>query len=104
MLAVRLERNVLQQHDLVIAADLLEGAAEMDGGILLVALGIFLPGTSNAARRVEQPFAVWVVPCPANQRTYRVRHIVGDVAGGRRLDEIAVVGIAMIIAHPLSSR
>ena len=76
MLAMRLERDVLQQHDLVIAADLLEGAAEMVGRILAIAAGIFAPGARDALRRVEQPLAVGIVAGPADQGPHRLLDVV----------------------------
>ena len=72
MLAMRLERDVLQQHDLVIAADLLEGAAEMVRRILGIAARIFLPGARDPRRRVEQPLAVGIVAGPADQGPHRL--------------------------------
>src|SRR5690349_9790802 len=104
VLAVRLERDVPQEHDLVIAADLFEGAAEVDRGILGIALGIFLPRTGDAARRVEQALAVRVVAGPADERSDGLGDILRNRAGRRRLDQIAIVGIAVIVAHVASSR
>src|SRR3546814_18919784 len=77
MVAMRLERNVAQQHDLVIAADLLEGARQMDRGILVIALAIFLPSTRDAARRIAQALARRVVARPYDQRAYGVGDLVG---------------------------
>ena len=68
MLAVRLERNVLQKHDFVIAADLLEGPGQMHRRVFGIALEIFAPGAGDAARCIEQPFACRVVAGPADQR------------------------------------
>src|SRR5436309_2744687 len=104
VLAMRLERDALQEDDLVIAADLLKGAAEVDRRVLLIALGIFLPRPGNAAGRVEQAFAVRIIAGPADQRFDRFGDIARNIAGRRLLDQIAVVGVAMIIAHRLSSR
>ena len=88
MLAMRLERDVLQEHDLVIAADLLEGAAEMMRGILLIAARIFLPGAGDPRRRVEQPLAVGIVAGPADQGAHRLLDVVGhrDLAAARGPD------------------
>src|SRR3546814_6198326 len=77
MFAMRLERNVAQQHDPVIAADLLEGARQMDRGILVIALAIFLPSTRDAARRIAQALALRVVARPFDQRAYGVGDMVG---------------------------
>ena len=94
VLAVRLERDVLQQHDLVIAADFLEGAAKMLRGIFLIAARIFPPRARDAPRRIEQAFAVGVVAGPADQRPDRFATSSGTPCRWR-LDEIAVVGLAM---------
>ena len=66
MLAVGLEWDVLEQHDLVIAANFLEGSAEMDRRILGISLGIFEPRPRNPFRCIEQAFAIGIVACPAN--------------------------------------
>src|SRR3546814_14911364 len=77
MFAMRLERNVAQQHDLVIAADLLEGARQMDRGILVIALAIFLPSPRDAARRIAQALARRVVARPIDQPAYGVCVMAG---------------------------
>jgi hypothetical protein len=92
-----LERDVLQQDDLVIAADLLERSAEVNRGVLCIALGILTPRAGNAAWRVEQPFAFRVIASPADQRPDRLRHIAGNLARRRLLYEIAVIGIAIMV-------
>src|SRR5687767_9646057 len=91
MLAMRLERNVLEEHDLVIAADLLEGPGKVDRGVLFIAAGILLPCSSDALWRVGQPFAVGVVAGPADQRADRVGDLARnrDVGVGR--DQVAIV-------------
>src|SRR5918993_778905 len=96
VLAMALERNVLQQHDLVIAADLVEGPAEVDRRVLLVAASIFLPRLGNTPRRIEQAFAVGIVARPADEGADRVAHLVRDFAFRRGLDEVAVLGLAML--------
>ena len=92
MLAVRLERDALEQHDIVVAADLLEGAIEMVRGILAVTAAIFLPCARDALGGVEQAFAGRIVARPADQRLDRLRDIVGDGDLGGRGDEVAVFG------------
>src|SRR3546814_11737378 len=72
MRAVRLEGNVLQKHDLVIAAHLAEGAAEMGRGVFLIAPAIFLPSTAETRRRIEQPLAGRVYFGPGQQRRHRI--------------------------------
>src|SRR5690348_16649586 len=96
MLAMRLEGDVLQQHDLVISADLFEGAVEMYRRVLGVPLGIFAPSAGDSARRVEQPFAVGIVTRPADQRADCLLHLLRNFTCLRRFDEIAVFGLAMI--------
>src|SRR3546814_4724558 len=71
MFAVRLERNIAQQHDLVIAADLFESAGQMNRRVLDIAVAIFLPRARDALRRVAQPFARGIVAGPFDQRPHR---------------------------------
>src|SRR5690242_15447548 len=95
VLAMRLERDRLQQNDLVIAADLLEGPVEVHRRVLGIALGIFAPGTSDAPRGVEQALTVGIVAGPANERSDRLFHVLGDLGLLRGLDEIPVFGLTM---------
>src|SRR3954447_4239123 len=95
MLAVRLERNVLQKNDFVVAADFLKGAAEMHRRIFGIAAGIFAPRAGHAARRVEQPFPVGIVAGPANEGPDRLPHVLRNLARRRRFDEVAVFRFAM---------
>src|SRR5690348_8829247 len=106
MLAVRLERDVLQKDDLVVAADLLERPAEVDGRILLIAARIFTPRTGDPSRGVEKTFAVRIVAGPANERPDRLLDVPGNVRGLLGIDEIAVFGLSMFEGriHSLSSR
>jgi hypothetical protein len=97
MLAVRLEGDVLEKHDLVVATDLLEGAAEMHGGVLGVAARIFAPRLGDAPRRVEQAFPVGIVAGPPDQRPDRLANFPGNVARRRRFDEVAVLRVAMLV-------
>src|SRR5262249_50311494 len=94
--AMRLERNVLEEDDLVIAADFLEGPAQVDRGILLVAARIFLPRPRNAARGVEQSLSVGIVARPADQCTDGLAYLGGNFAVGPGIDEIAVFRLAML--------
>src|SRR5690348_9511868 len=106
MLAVRLERDVLQEDDLVVAADLLERSAEVDGRVFLIAARIFAPCTGDPPRGVEKTFAVWIVARPANERADRLLDLPRDVRSLLGIDEIAVFGLSMFEGrvHSLSSR
>src|SRR6478672_3332161 len=106
VLAMRLERNVLEQHDLVVTADLLEGAAEMHRRVFRIAVGIFAPRARHPSRSVEQAFAVGIVASPADQRPDRLRHVLRDLIRRRGFDEIAIPRLAMVEQwiHAFSSR
>src|SRR2546423_2172902 len=95
MLAVRLERNVLQKHDLVVAADLLKGAAEMHRRIFGITAGIFAPGAGDAARGVDQTLTVGIVAGPANEGPDRLPYVLRNLARRRGFDEVAVFRFAM---------
>jgi hypothetical protein len=84
VLAVRLERDVLQQHDVVIAAHLLEHPRQVPGGILAIALAIFLPGPRHPRRGVDQPLARRILAGPAQQGADGVLHVLGDRRLGGR--------------------
>ena len=75
MFAMRLKRNVLQQHDIVISAHLMENAREMIGGIVMIAPAIFAPGPRHTFRRLDQPFAFGRIARPADQRADRFRNL-----------------------------
>ena len=76
MLTMRLKRDILQQDNLVITADLLERAVEVDSGILVIAARIFLPRPRHPRRRIEQPLAARVVARPADQGPHRLGNLV----------------------------
>src|SRR3546814_9055767 len=65
--AMRLEGDVLQKDNFIIAAHLLECPAEMMSGFFAISLAIFFPGTSDTLGCVEQPFAGGIVSRPANR-------------------------------------
>src|SRR6185312_831757 len=67
MLAGRLQRNVAQQDDVVVAVDFLERAAEQGIGVLLVARKPLLVGARDARRRVPQTLTRGLVARPADQ-------------------------------------
>ena len=79
-----------KQHDLVIAADLVEGPRQMPRRILLIAHRIFAPRPRHPARRIEQAFAVGVVAGPADQGPHRLADLLGHRHLGRRSDQVAV--------------
>src|SRR3546814_19648363 len=55
--AMRLEGDVLQKDNFIIAAHLLECPAGMMSGFFAISLAIFFPGTSDKLGCVGQPFA-----------------------------------------------
>jgi hypothetical protein len=88
-----LERNVLQQHDFVIAAHFGKLAREVDRGIFRITLAIFLPRPRHALGRVQQALTRRIVPGPADQRANRLGHMLGhdDLAVRAKLRGIIVV-------------
>src|SRR5580765_8494351 len=102
VLAVRLEGNVLQENYLIVPADFLEGAAEMNRRILFVSAGIFAPGSRDATRCIEKPYAVGIVAGPTDQRPDGFCDFARNFAFRRGLDEVAILRIAMIV-HSQSS-
>src|SRR5690554_4392167 len=76
MLAVALERDVLEQNDLVVTADFLESARKMSRRILGIAEAVFLPGARHPRRRVQQALAVGIVAGPADERAHGILDFV----------------------------
>ena len=72
VLAAGLERDVAQDHDVVIAADLPEGPLQDLGRVLLVALEPFRVGPRHAGRRIGEPLPVRILPGPADQGANRL--------------------------------
>src|SRR3546814_16818443 len=70
--AMRLEGDVLQKDNFIIAAHLLECPAEMMSGFFAISLAIFFPGTSDTLGCVEQSFAGGIVSRPARSEERRV--------------------------------
>ena len=64
MLAVRFELDVSQHDHLVIAGHFLKGAAQILAGIDGIAREPFTVCLNDAARRIEQPFASWIIARP----------------------------------------
>src|SRR5690606_27224450 len=67
---VRVEGHVADEHDVVIASDILEGASERLLRCLPVAAEELLIGTHNARGRIHQTLAVRVVARPGDQCAY----------------------------------
>ena len=67
VLAVALQADVAQQHDLVVAVGLLEGAFEQRDRIDVVAVEELLIGPGDAGRGIDQSLARRVVAGPAQQ-------------------------------------
>jgi hypothetical protein len=61
MLAVRREADVAQQHDLVVAADLLEGPLQVLARIIEIACEPLLVGARDAPWRSDQGFAIGII-------------------------------------------
>src|ERR1700694_3109813 len=90
MLAVGFEPDIAQQHNFVVAADLLEGSLQILPGILEITRKPLFIGADHAGRRSDQSFAIRIGSRPTNERAYgifggRARRSVdgGDRAGHR---------------------
>ncbi len=70
VLAMGMERDIAHQNDVVIAADLGKGRFQHSLGVFFVAREKFAIGVGDAARRIDQPFAVGVISRPGDQRTH----------------------------------
>ena len=94
MLAMRLERNVLQQDEFVIAADFLKSPRQMIAGIFEIAFAIFTPRPPDARRRIAQPLAVGIITGPAQYRAHGVLHLLRHsefLFFGRRFDGVMMI-------------
>src|SRR6516162_5025993 len=72
VLAMRLEADVLQNNNLVVAVGLLKGLLEQPDRVLIIATEELLVGAHDAVRRAEQPFALWIVARPPDQGPNRL--------------------------------
>ena len=70
VLAMRMELDVADDDEIVIAGDLLEGAAELFRRAHVVAVEHFEVGLGDALGRVDQALAVRIVAGPAQQRAH----------------------------------
>ena len=70
VLAVRIEADVLHQHEIVVAAGLAECTVEHLHRALAVALIDFLVGANHALGRLEQTFTLRIVARIGDQRTH----------------------------------
>ncbi len=68
MLAVALQAHVAQQDHVAIAGDVLEGAGQLRGGVLVVAAEPLLVGFDDALWRICKARARRVVAGPGEQR------------------------------------
>ena len=85
VLAVRVERDVAHQHEIVIGADLAEGAVEHVGRQLAISAVKLVVGVDDAPRRVEQAFAVGIVARIGDQRPHRGQRVLARGLGRGRL-------------------
>ena len=85
VLAMRLETDVAQHHHLVVAAGLLEGPLEIVARIILVTGKPFLISAHDAPRRGQEPFPVWIVAGPTDERAHgALRFLAGRPRGRGR--------------------
>src|ERR1700722_19091327 len=84
-----------QEHDLVVARDLLEGALEIVARVLVVAREPFLVGAHDARRRAEQPLAIGVVARPADERAHGTFSLGERGAIGRLASRRGRLGVAL---------
>src|SRR5260370_36770084 len=103
MLAMGLEADVAQHHNLVIATSLLEGALEVFARIVVVAGEPFLVGARHPRRGGAKPFAVGVVAGPADQRADRALGL-GARRPGRPGGVAPPAPGTRAVRHPLFSR
>src|SRR5690606_24353508 len=82
VLAVRLELDVAQHDQLVVAGDLLEGAREVVVRVQLVAAVPVLVGPGDARRGLDQAFAPGILPGPAQQGADGLFRLLAGHAGG----------------------
>ena len=90
MFAMRLERNILQQDNVVIAAHFVEDAREMISRIVVIAAAIFPPGPRHPLGRLQQAFPFGRIAGPADQRADGLADVRGHrflaVANGFRIN------------------
>jgi len=72
MLTERLERDVTQHHHFVVAADFLEGPAQVIGRIGFIAGKPVLVGLHHPLRGIEHALALRVLSGPTQQGTHRL--------------------------------
>src|SRR5262249_27274820 len=85
MLAMRIERDVADEHEVVVGADLRERALEHVGRAFAVAAEQLLVGVDDARRRVEQALAIGIVAGKGDQRAHGRDGLVPRGARHRRL-------------------
>ncbi len=71
MLAEADEADVAQHHQLVVAADLLEGALQIFARVDLIAGEHLLIAAGHPCGRVDQPLALGIVARPTDQGAHR---------------------------------
>ena len=68
MLAMGLKRYVLEQDNFIIAANLFEGARQMQARVFAIPAAIFPPGTADTGRRIQKALPIGIITCPAQER------------------------------------
>src|SRR5829696_5673087 len=91
VLAAGFKRDVAQDHEVVVSAQLLEGPSVHVGRLLVVALEPLLVGAHDPLRGVEEALAARRLSGPANQGSYRLfRRLTAWVGRVEVLDVKAV--------------
>ena len=102
------EADVAQDDQLIIAADLLEGALEIAAGVGLIAGEQLDVGARHAGGGVEQTFAGHIVARPADQGAHRLfgfilawagAQVAAACAGGNLTGHIAVFFEVVVSVH-----
>ena len=70
VLAMGVEFDIAQHDEVVIAADILEGARQGLGGVFVIAAEKLAKGLGHAARRIQQAFAVGIIAGPGQQHAH----------------------------------
>ena len=89
MLAMGAEGDVAHQHEVVVLADLAEGAVEHLGGNFAVAAIELLIGVDHALGGLDQPFAIRMIAGKGDEGAHGRLRLLARGARRRRLRRLA---------------